>query len=409
MKKSTAWILYDFGNSAFATTVVAGFFPLFFKKFWSADLAPEVATARLGLALGVSGLIMAILAPVWGRKSDLSSNRKRWLAGFALMGILGTAALSFVPMGQWWVALGFFVLAYIGFEASLIFYDSLLPDVAEEHEYESVSSQGFAFGYLGGGLLFVLNVLMTLSPASFGLSSVSQAVQLSFLTVALWWGAGTAVLYFGVSENVKTQSLKKESLFETWRELKNSFRKLFQEKQIFYFLLAYWFYIDGVYTVFTMAVDYGLSLGLEQEDLMKALILTQFVGFPSALVMGKLSRWFPVKKLLLFCLFVYSLVLIYSTQMKTGFDFMVLAACVGIVQGGVQALSRSYFTHLIDKERAAEYFGFYNIIGKTASFVGPVLVGLTALLTQNSRLSLLSVIILFLLGAVFLMKSTKRL
>lgn len=404
LNQKNSWVFYDAGNSAFATTVISGFFPVFFKKFWSSGVATEISTARLGIALGLAGLIMAILAPFWGRKSDRSSRRKSWLLAFAVLGITATAALAAVPEGHWIIAIFFYCTAYIGFEASLIFYDSLLPFVSKPENYNKVSSQGYAFGYLGGGLLFILNVMMVVSPHSFGLVDTTQAIQVSFLTVAFWWALGTFVLHRGVVETQQDQSNNSESFLKTYQDVIQTFKKLMTHKRAFYFLLAYWFYIDGVYTVFTMAVDYGLSIGLEQNDLMKALIITQMVGFPSALGFGVLTKKFSVKILLLICLFVYSIVLIYATQMQTGFDFMVLAGLVGLVQGGIQALSRSYFAHLIPIGKSAEYFGFFNVVGRSASVLGPFLVAIVTYFSGSARWGLSSVILLFIVGAYFLLK-----
>lgn len=406
-KQKWSWIFYDFANSAFTTTVVAGFFPVFFKKFWSAGVDSHLTTSRLGFSLGVAGVIMAILSPIWGRQSDLASSRKKWLVSFASAGMLLTALLTFIPEGQWQVALFVYVLCYIAFEAGIVFYDSLLLEVAEKKDFEKVSSQGYALGYLGGGLLFTINVLMTLYPQSFGLESASQAVQYSFLTVAIWWCVFTLPMVFFLKERPHPQAhqSQKESLWDAFPQLIQSFKKLFKQKPIFYFLLAYWFYIDGVYTVYTMAVDYGLSIGLADTDLMKALLVTQFVGFPSALLFGKLSEKLNVKKLLLVCLAVYTIVLFFSMMLRNGTDFMILAVFVGLVQGGLQALSRSFYAHLIPESQKAEYFGFYNIIGKSASFVGPFLVASVTYLTGNHRISLFSITILFVLGAIFLMKT----
>lgn len=400
-----SWILYDFGNSAFATSVVAGFFPVFFKKYWSSSVDPHVSTSRLGFALAFAGVVMAVLAPIWGRKSDIAQSRKQWLAVFAGLGCVMCASLFWVPEGAWGWAIAAYVLTYIGFEASVIFYDSLLVDVAEPKDFHKFSSMGFAFGYLGGGLLFLLNVMMTLFPQNFGFSSVAEAVQFSFLLVAMWWGIFTAILVWGVHEQPRPKAPPESHWRETFQHLAKTFRDLWKQRNIFYFLLAYWFYIDGVYTIYTMAVDYGLSLGLEQADLMKALLLTQFVGFPSALAFGFLSRHFATKRLLMICLMVYIAVLVYSTQLKSGTDFMILAGCVGLVQGGIQSLSRSYFAHLIPANQSAEYFGFYNIIGKSASFMGPFVVALVTVITGTTRWSMLSISVLFLLGALLLSRT----
>lgn len=408
MKKSVvSWAFYDFGNSAFATTVIAGFFPIFFKKFWSGDVAPEITTGRLGLTLGCVGLLMAVLAPFWGRKSDQSGHRKTWLLSFALVGILSTAGLSLVPQGSWALAILVYAVAYICFEASLIFYDALLPFVAVPEKFNEVSSLGYALGYLGGGILFVFNMVMTLKPELFGLKDATEAVQMSFVTVSVWWLMGLLVLKKGVHETPAVGSWTKEKLtiLETYQSLHQTFKKMMKNKNLFYFLLAFWFYIDGVYTVFTMAVDFGLSIGLEQKDLMIALLLVQVVGFPSALAFGYFSRKISIRTLLLSCLFVYSLVLIFSIGIRTGTDFMILACLIGLVQGGIQALSRSYFTHLIPKEHSAEYFGFFNVVGRSASVVGPLLVASITYLSGSARLGLVSIVLLFFLGSYFLWKS----
>ena len=406
-KQKWSWIFYDFANSAFATTVISGFFPVFFKKFWSSGTDSQMTTSRLGVTLGIAGVLMAILSPIWGRKSDLASSRKKWLVSFAFIGLSLTAGLTFVPEGNWQLALLVYVLCYIAFESSVVFYDSLLIEVAEKKDLEQVSSQGYAFGYLGGGLLFAINVFMTLYPQVFGLKSNIQAVQYSFLTVSVWWFVFTLPMVFFLKEKPHplAHEAENESIWAAFPQLLHSFKKLFKQKPIFYFLLAYWFYIDGVYTVTTMAVDYGLSIGLESADLMKALLVTQFVGFPSALLFGKLSEKISVKGLLISCLAVYTVVLFFSMMMKTGTDFLILAIFVGIVQGGLQALSRSFYAHLIPESQKAEYFGFFNIIGKSASFVGPFLVAGVTYLTGNHRLSLFSITILFVLGVIFLLKT----
>jgi UMF1 family MFS transporter len=406
-KSVWSWALYDFGNSAFATTVIAGFFPLFFKKYWSEGVPAEMTTSRLGWVLGITGLIMAVLAPFWGRKSDLAGHRKWWLAGFALLGIISTAGLAFVPQGEWVWALALYAFCYITFEASLIFYDSLLPYVTEPKKFHRVSGLGYAMGYLGGGILFVLNVLMTLYPSWFGLKNVTEAVQYSFITVSVWWLMGLCILMWGVKEKSTgfSQQGKSKSILETYRELHQTFLRLAQNKKLFLFLIAFWFYIDGVYTVFTMAVDFGLTIGLEQKDLMLALLLVQFVGFPSALTFGKLTDRFSTSTLLLVCLSVYTVVLVFASRITTGGEFMVLACLIGLVQGGIQALSRSYFASLIPAQHSAEYFGFFNVVGRSASFVGPILVGTVTHLTKDARLGLLSIAVLFFLGGFFLVRS----
>lgn len=287
------WAIYDWANSAFATTVMAGFFPLFFKQFWSAGVDVNLSTARLGFGNALAGLLVALLAPVLGAVADQGSFRKRFLIGFAYLGVLMTAALSVVEKGRWEWAVAVYALGTIGFSGANVFYDALLPRIATEKELERVSSLGYALGYLGGGLLFLLNVMMTLHPANFGLPDATAAVRLSFLTVALWWGGFTVFTIRWVPEVPSVRREGGRSLFFSGLgQLADTFREIRGLKTVWLFLLAYWCYIDGVDTIVRMAVDYGLSLGFGSGDLISALLMVQFVGFPAAIAYGKLgARW----------------------------------------------------------------------------------------------------------------------
>ncbi len=416
------WALYDWGNSAFATTVMAGFFPVFFKQYWSVGTDINVSTAMLGFGNSAASLLVALMAPVLGAIADRGSAKKKFLTFFAYLGVLMTGALFFVGKGQWEWAIFFYVMGVIGFSGGNIFYDSLLPSIAGEEKLESVSSLGFALGYLGGGLLFLVNVLMTLMPARFGLPDAAAAVRYSFLTVALWWGLFAIFTLVWVDEPVGTG--RQGGLRNVTGGLKRFFKTLGQLrhlKTLLLFLIAYWFYIDGVDTIIRMAVDYGMSLGFEANSLIVALLIVQFIGFPFALLFGWLGQKWGVKKSIYLTLFIYIGVTLYATMLTSKFEFYLLAVAIATVQGGVQALSRSWYARMIPKNRAAEFYGFYNMLGKFAAIIGPALMGVVGLTARRllmpaaptalqmkevgqlaTRFSMASVVILFVIGMVLL-------
>jgi UMF1 family MFS transporter len=415
------WALYDWANSAFATTVMAGFFPLFFKQYWSYGADVNVSTAQLGFGNSIASLIVALIAPILGAIADKGSAKKKFLVFFAYLGVLMTAALFLVQKGQWAWAIFIYVMGIIGFSGANVFYDALLPSVAGEKKIDYVSGLGFSMGYLGGGLLFLVNVLMTLMPQKFGLPDSATAVRFSFLSVALWWGLFTLFSIFWVPE--KNVSAAEESagniVAAGFRQFTGTFKKIRHLKVVFLFLLAYWFYIDGVDTIIRMAVDYGLSLGFKSNDLIVALLIVQFVGFPSALVFGKLGERWSVRKSIFLAIVIYMGVTIWGTMMTQKMEFYILAIVIGLVQGGIQALSRSYYSRLIPKNQAAEYYGFYNMLGKFAVIFGPALMGLVGLIVKRtlmppsptpeqmiavgqlaSRWGIGSILILFIIGGI---------
>jgi UMF1 family MFS transporter len=412
--------MYDWANSAFATTVMAGFFPIFFKQFWSYGADVNLSTARLGLGNALAGLVVALAAPVLGAIADRGRARKRFLVRFAALGVFGTALLFFIGQGQWIGAILIYTAAIIGFSGANVFYDALLPHVARPEQYDRVSALGFAAGYLGGGLLFLLNVVMTLRPALFGLADSAAAVRWSFLTVAVWWGGFGLIALRGFSETpaprIGHQSWR-ASVQLGFGQLAATFRQARHYRPVFLFLLAYWIYIDGVDTIIRMAVDYGLSLGFATTDLITALLMVQFIGFPAALLFGRLGQSWGVPRSLYLALGVYAAATIWGAFMQQRWEFFGLAAAVGLVQGGVQALSRSYFASLVPRGRSAEFFGLYNMMGKFAAIIGPAMMGAVGLAARHlligygpaslsaeaaghlaTRLSMASVVFLFVIG-----------
>src|SRR5699024_1715209 len=338
-----------------------------------------------------------------GAIADYGQRKKMFLAWTTGVGVLATAGLFVAGQGQWLVALTLFVLGSVAFFLGTVFYDSLLVDVAPAHAYDRVSALGYGLGYLGGGLLLALNVWMTLAPDTFGLAGRAAAVRWSFLSVAIWWAVFSLPLFWQVHETAgaRPQSAGR-AVAASLRQLTATGRRILGERQILLFLIAYWLYIDGVHTIIRMAVDFGLNLGFSSTHLITALLLVQFIGFPAAVAFGYLGERWDTKKAIYLGLAVYAAVTAWGYFMAHAWQFYVMAAIIGLVQGGVQSLSRSYFARLIDPNKAGEYFGIYNMMGKFAAIIGPLLVGVTAAATGSARLSILSVLLLFGLGLITL-------
>ena len=420
-KAEWGWAMYDWANSAYVTTVMAGFFPVFFKTFWSAGADVNMSTAQLGFGNSIASLFVALMAPVLGAIADRGSLRKKFLILFAYLGVLMSAALFLVGKGQWAWAIFIYAMGIVGFSGANVFYDALLPSIADEEDIDYVSGKGFALGYLGGGLLLALNVLMVRMPHVFGLADAAEAVRYAFITVALWWGGFTVFTILLVPEIRSGKSEKRFSDFvrEGFGQLANTLRKVHHLKTIFLFLMAYWFYIDGVDTIIRMAVDYGMSLGFDSGDLILALLIVQFVGFPAALAFGKLGQRWDVRKAIFIAIGLYMLITLWGVMMTEKYEFYLLAVMIALVQGGIQALSRSYYSRLIPKAQAAEYYGFYNMLGKFAAIFGPTLMGVVGLVVRRNcmppapsheqliavghlaaRWSMASILLLFLIGGL---------
>lgn len=397
------WAFYDWANSAFATTVMAGFFPVFFKAFWASDLSVTDSTFWLGVGNSVASIVVVILAPFIGALADQGGHKKKLLILFAFLGVLMSASLYFVAAGFWVLALIIYGLGVIGFSSSIVCYDALLVDVAQPSQLDRVSAFGFAIGYLGGGLLFALNVVMVLKPAMFGLADASAAVRTAFLMVAIWWALFSIPIILYVKE--RKPAVTESGIFKSAiLELISNFREVRQYRMAFTFLVAYWLYIDGVDTIVRMAVDYGMAIGFDSNDLLTALLVTQFVGFPAALVFGRIGERYGPKAGINAALVIYMLVVIWAWHMQAVWEFYGLAVSIGLVQGGIQALSRSLYARLIPAERAGAFFGMYNMLGKFAAVLGPLLVGVVSMLTSNPRSGILAVLLLFVSGGLILQR-----
>jgi len=402
-KAVISWALYDWANSAFAVTVMAGFFPLFLKQYWSAGSDSAVSTFQLGAANSIGSLIIVVLAPILGAIGDRSGVRKKYLMFFTGMAIVMTGALPFVARGDWPAAIILYILALIGFSGGNIFYDSLIVNVASKEQLDRVSALGFGLGYLGGGLVFSICVLMTIWPEHFGLADATQAVRVSFGVAAGWWALFSLPLFFFFKEPIREQRSRGWSALKAGlQQLVSTFHRIRSLRVVFLFLIGYWFYIDGVGTIVRMAVDYGMGLGLDHKSLIMALLVTQFVGFPAAIAFGFLGERIGAKRGILIGIAIYAGVTSWSYFMTEVWEFYVLALVIGLVQGGVQSLSRSMYARIIPADKAGEFFGFYNMLGKFATVLGPILMGIVGLATGSPRMPILVILILFLIGAIFL-------
>ena len=406
-KKKTiwGWAFYDWANSAFATTVMAGFFPLFFKAYWANPANPTESTFYLGIANSVASIIVAALAPFLGAIADKGTAKRKFLITFASLGIVMTGGLWMVAQGHWQMAVILYVLATVGFSASNLFYDSLLPSITSKKKVDYASSLGFSLGYLGGGVLFLINVIMYLKPELFGIPDPSTAIRLSFVSVAIWWTAFAIPLLLWVEEPKIYQPVSIiKAIPLGWNQLRNTFKDIKHLKVVGMFLLAYWLYIDGVDTIIRMALSLGVDLEFPQSSLIIALLMVQFLAFPFTMIYYKLSTKIGIKKAIMFGIGGYAGITFLGYFMNEVWHFYALAVLISMFQGGIQALSRSIYSRIIPKEKAAEFYGFYNMLGKFAAVIGPVMMGTITYVTGNPRFGILSILVLFILGGYFLLK-----
>lgn len=401
-----AWCMYDWANSGFATTIMAAVLPTFYSEVAGATLEPVQASSYWGYTNTVAMLMVAFAAPILGAMADHSGAKKRFLGGFAGLGILFTGLLVLVSTGDWLLASLLYVLGRIGFSGSIVFYDALLPHVARSDDIDQVSTKGFALGYLGGGLLLVLNLAWIMKPAWFGLRDAEIASRLSFLSVAVWWAIFSIPLFRTVDEPpfVRRDGESPNAVRAGFQRLARTFREVRHYRELFKFLLAFWFYNDGIGTIITMAVIFGKEIGLETTDLIGAILAVQFVGVPFAFAFGWLARRIGAKRSIVLALGVYALIAIGGYFIQTSLHFWILAFMVATVQGGAQALSRSLFGRLAPKAKTAEFFGFYDVSSKFSGIVGPAIFGVVGQLTGSSRLSIVSLVIFFLVGIGLLLQ-----
>ncbi len=401
-KKVIGWALYDWANSAFALSVLAVLFPLVLGNFWSIGDDGAAVTVRLGWITFAASVIVCITAPIFGTIADAGGYRKRFLFVLATIGAVMTAGLGLVDEGEWPLALGFYLLASVGYYSSTVFYDSLLIDVCEPRYFSFVSSLGFSLGYLGGAVLLALHLWMLSSPETFGFADTAEAFSFAFVSVGAWWLIFLLPLILFVPERHSPIEVSSGTIRAAYAELKATMQKVGQYRNVVIFLVAYWLYVGGVFTVIFMAVNYGQRLGFEDRDLVMALLITNFVGFPATFLYGVVAHRFGAKSGINFALLVYIMMSAWAIYMKDVKQFYIMAIVIGTVQGGVQGLSRSLYASLIPPEQPGEFFGFYNMITKLAHVLGPSLVGVVALLSEEPKAILLAVIPLFVFGGLVL-------
>ncbi len=401
-RKVIAWALYDWANSAFALSVLAVLFPLFLGSYWSAGDPGAAVTARLAWVTAGASVVVCIIAPVLGTIADAGGYRKRFLLVLALIGAASTAGLSTIAEGGWPWALVLYLCASVGFYSSTVFYDSLLVDVTNKRNYSFVSSLGFAFGYLGGAVLLAVHVWMLLAPARFGFESTDEVIRFAFVTVGVWWAVFMIPLIIFVPEHRSGILVPSGVVRAAYAELRKTILAIGRYRNVVIFLIAYWLYIGGVFTVIFMAANYGQRLGFGQQDLVMALLVTNAVGFPATVLYGALGHRFGPKLGIYLALAVYMLMSLWAMFMKDVSQFYAMAIVIGLVQGGVQGLSRSLYASLIPKSQPGEFFGFYNMVTKFSHVLGPALVGIAALLSDDPRYVLLTLLPLFVGGSMLL-------
>ena len=387
------WILYDVGNSAFAL-LISTIIPIYFKNMAAAaGISDADSTAYLSYAISISTVIVAILGPTLGTLADNRNHKKPLFTFFMMMGVLGCAALS-VP-AAWLIFLVIFVIAKVGFAGSLIFYDSMLVDVTTDERMDEVSSHGYAWGYIGSCVPFVISLVLILQAGNIGISGTA-AMGIAFLINAAWWGLVTIPLLKNYKQNYYVEA--KADVKDVLNRLSHIFAELRQDRKVLRFLIAFFFYIDGVYTIIEMATSYGKDVGISDTNLLLALLLTQIVAFPCSIVFGKLTRKYETDKLILVCIAAYFGVAVYALQLDAAWKFWMMATFVGVFQGAIQALSRSYYAKIIPKEKSSEYFGIFDIFGKGASFMGTMLMGITTQLFHTSKAGVAAIAVMFVIG-----------
>ena len=399
-KEVKAWISYDLGNSAFATTVVAAFFPIFYNQFWASNIDSVLSAEYLSWTLVISNVALLFTAPLIGAVTDISKTTKKLFISMVLISIICVGLLFFVEAGSWIYALVFFGIANYFFSASNVLYDKILVQITSPDLFSKISGYGYAWGYFGGGLLFLINALMSLNPELFGLSSQAEAIRWSFITVSIWWSIFLLPLSIAYKER-DIQSSKKV-LSRSLGNIFSTLKSIPEYKNVFIFLIAFFLFIDGVHTVMALASTFALNLGLDTSSIIIALILVQFIAFPSTLMWSYIAEKRGDKLVINISIVIYIAIILFSFSLSNSTEFYILASLVGFVQGGIQGSSRSLFAKLIPPEKAGEFFGIFNTFGKAGAFMGPALVGIFLAIFKNTIVMLLPILILFVLGLIVL-------
>jgi MFS transporter, UMF1 family len=399
-----AWAMYDWANSAFQTTVITAVFPRFFADYAAAGMSSTDATQRFAWASTIAAVIVAVLGPVLGAIADYRAAKKRMLAIALVIGVAATAMMALIGRGDWRYAATLFIIGNIAMAASLVFYDSLLPHLASREELDRVSTAGYAMGYVGGGILLIVNLVWILSPATFGLPDAAAAIKLSFVSVAIWWLLFSIPLFRRVPEppaiagGAPAGHVLTIGFSLAWR----TFRELRRYPNAVLMLAAFLLYNDGIQTMIRMSSIYGAEAGIDANAQIAAFVMVQFVGIPFSFLFGSLADRIGAKPAIFLSLLVYTIVSVIGYFLSQTWHFFVLAFLVGMVQGGSQALSRSLFARMIPKDRSSEYFGFFSVFEKFGQIFGPLVFAAAVTLTGSSRSAVISVILFFIAGAMVL-------
>jgi UMF1 family MFS transporter len=400
-----AWALYDWANSAFAVVVLTAVFPVYYRALaTNAGRAPEEATAYWAYTTSLSLLVVALIGPVLGAMADVAGGKKRFFGVALLFGVLGTTSLAFLGEDTFILASFLFAIANFGFAGGNIFYEALLPHIARPNDLDRVSARGYAFGYLGGGLFLLFTLISILRPDWFWMPDRQFAVRASFFGVAVWWLVFSVPLFRQLADpgTAGRQSISLHGITDGFQRLLGTLRQIRQYRELTLFLVAFWIYNDGISTIIKLAAAFGDEIGLDLNQMLIALILTQFIGFPCSIGFGSLAQTLGAKRAIFFGLGVYALVSIAAVFMTSATHFYMLAVVVGLVQGGTQALSRSLFATMVPKTRSTEFFGFFSTGEKMAGIIGPVIFGMVGQLTGTSRWGIISLTVLFIVGAALL-------
>lgn len=413
-KQERSWILYDWANSAYSIAITSAIFPIFFKNVAAKGVDGYTSTAWLAYGNSIYTLVIAVLAPILGTIADYKNYKKRFFFGFFMLGVLATGLLALTREGGWTTALIIYVASALGFAGANIFYDSFLVDVATKERMDWISSSGFAWGYIGSTIPFILGLLLIIGYKMLGFTTNVPAVRIAFLITALWWFLFTIPFMRNVKQNYFIEP-SLTLIRDSFKRIIETFRRIRQYKNVFIFLIAYFFYIDGVDTIIKMATAFGTDIGISANMLLIILLTVQFVAFPFAFLYGWLARITSAKKMLFVGIFVYTIITItaffipYFESIRTKIImFWGLSMLVASSQGGIQALSRSFYGKLIPKNESAEFFGFYNIFGKFAAILGPFLMGFVTQITKSSSFGILSIIILFIIGGIVLTRTKEN-
>jgi UMF1 family MFS transporter len=398
--------MYDWANSAVQTTIIAAVFPIYFQKVAAAGTPGPLATARFAWATTIAIVIVAVTAPLLGAVADYAAVKKRMLAVFMGLGAGACAAMFFITRGDWELALVLFIIANVGVAGSIVFYDSLLPHLASGDELDRVSTAGYAMGFLGGGVLLAINIVMMSKPEWFLLPNREVAVRASLASVAVWWVVFSIPLFRRVPEPprrlVKGETATGSAFVSALRRLIGTFRELRRYRQAFMLLLAFFLYNDGIQTIIRMATTYGTEIGIDENALIGALLITQFIGVPCGFIFGYFAQKVGVKRALLAGLTVYTAITILAYFMRTATHFFLLAILVGMVQGGTQALSRSLFASMIPKHKSSEFFAFFGVFERYAGILGPATFAWVVTHSGTSRNAIVAVVAFFVIGGAML-------